>query len=252
MTIAIYILASLFLCLLIFVSVVTKKSRQEERHRIIQYANQSKISLNWAVAGSDSNCHTPNGSTVDVYGIGASEYKDANGKTLNIDDYDKFVVSGESMKFCGIHDKDLIFATKGLYSELDLSRPEIIVVRKHTICDNKPAYKIRRAWMATRYDGNLMEVLKNIIHSESFQQIRKLPEYDGDTALIDDFKNNRLPKYEETFIECENPNPHDLNIVISTTYHTDIEKIRFSIHPLNFVKGKVVASFGLSENQIRN
>lgn len=252
MTIAIYILASLFLSLLMFVSAVTKKSRQEERRKIVKISNEFKYSLDWALAGSDSSCHTPNSPTVDVYGLGLTEYKDANGNILNFDDYDKFVVSGESMKFCGIHDNDLIFSTREANFAFDLSSPEIIVVRKNNLNDNQPAYKIRRAWAVSNYDDNLMDVLKNIIHSKSFQQIRKLPEYDGDTALIDDFRENRLPKYKDTFIDCKNPNPHDRDIVISTTYHTDMNKIRFSIHPINLVKGKVVASFGLSDDQIRN
>lgn len=244
---AVIILIILFVALFIYVAILTLVGRNRARKLIIKEAYERFRTLSYAAAGSDDGCHR-SAQTVRVCGIEYTEYKDSKGNVLNPDLYEKYIVDGESMQFCGIHNNDLIFSTKGVSHLSEF--PVVLVIKKNHITDNCPSFKIRRAWCVANYDDGLVDVARNLLQTEMFQQIRQLDDYDGDTALIKDFIEVRLPAYEKDFVKCENPNEMDKNVVISTTYHTVDNKIRLSIHPLTKVMGKVVASFALTEKQL--
>lgn len=211
------------------------------------------MSLYWVLAGSESEegCDNIESSQVEIAKLGRYEYKTATGAILNIKDYKLFVVKGESMRFVGIHNHNLVFCTKKFNANsLEEGKPQILVIRKHSPQKDKPAYKLRRAWMIGHISDDLTAEIQNIIDSDDFQCIKALSIYDGNRKLLADFVNTRLPRYIESYIECENPDESDKTFVISTTFHTDTEEIRFSIHPMRDIVGNVVASFNLADKQI--
>ena len=123
--------------------------------------------------------------------------------------------------------------------------PVVLVLLRSKVLGDRPQYKIRRTWKVTKYtnDENLLLEISQIINSSSFQEIRNLDVYDGDSAVINDFNQTRLPLYKREYVECDNPNVSDKEIVISTTYHTSERVIRFSLHPKSMIVGRVIASF---------
>lgn len=85
--------------------------------------------------------------------------------------------------------------------------------------------------------------------SPEFQEIKKLKgvdgneAYRGDEQVIEDFLKKRLPKYEDKYIKCENPDVWNRTVVISTTFDTDNKYIHFSIHPIANIIGIVNGAF---------
>ncbi len=245
-----YIISGIFLILLTVLYVTTYSSRKKARAQIIKELNKSSR-LNWVLAGSEEEdgCETTS-SKVDIAALGRYEYKKQDGEILEPQDHKLFVVIGESMRFAGIHNHDLIFSTKKFnFDKLKDGTPQILVIHKRHPKENRPAYKLRRTWKVTQYNDNLLDEIKEILDSEAFKSVRSLSVYDGDSNLIEDFANTRVPKYCRDFISCDNPDEKDRQIVISTTFHTDTEEIRFSIHPVSRIVGQVVASFKLAEEQ---
>lgn len=249
MTIVLYISISLFVLLFLLITFLAFFKRREERVRFVKEAYENVRQLNLAVAGSDEGCHKA-ARTVSVRGLECTRYQDSKGHDLNPSDYNLYIVDGESMQFCGIHDNDLLFSTKGCSFDKSAEFPMVLVIKKNHIANDCPAYKIRRAWRIANYEDNLLAIAKELLQSDEFQQIRRLSDYDDDNAVIKDFEVTRLKRYEESFINCENPNEMDKEVVISTTYHTKDKQIRLSIHPVTKVMGQVIASFPLSKDQL--
>ncbi len=249
MMLVIYILIAVFVLLFVFTVVVTVVSRRRARRHIIDRALKEYSVLNVAVAGSEDECHKAE-QTTRVWGLDMIQYKDSQGRILELSDYNLFIVDGESMRFCGIYNNDVIFSTKTFTAEDACSFPVVLVIRKNHVVEGYPAYKIRRAWCVVNYDSGLIEVVKNLLESDSFQLIRKLPEYPGDEFIIDDFVTLRLPRYEEVFINCPNADVKDRSVIISTTYNTQDKVVHLSIHPVNRVVGKVIASFHLPDKYL--
>lgn len=183
-------------------------------------------------------------------------FVDKDGTEIKADEYYHFVVEGNSMQFCGIHDKDLIFVKKGFrITDLDLNRfPYILVLRNTVNTDENPNYKIRRAWCISQFgDDRFENDVRTIMNSKGFQEIKELKgidgndAYRGDEQIIDDFLKNRLPKYENKYIKCDNPDTWNRTVVISTTFDTDNKYIHFSIHPIANIVGVVTDAFTVYE-----
>lgn len=183
-------------------------------------------------------------------------FVDKDGQKINPDEYYQFVVEGNSMQFCGIHDKDLIFVKKGFrITDLNLNGfPYILVLKNSNTFEENPEFKIRRAWGISQYgDDRFEKDVRTIMASESFQEIKKLKGVDGNAAyrgddqVIDDFLKNRLPIYENRYIKCAHPDIWNHTVVISTTFDTDDKYIHFSIHPIANIIGIVMAAFNVCE-----
>jgi len=195
-----------------------------------------------ALAGSDDDSKVVPAS-VKLINLQYVKFEDKHGKPLNPDDYNPYVVSGRSMQFCGILDNDLIFTTKKIDDIARLEFPSVLVLEKTGVGQDGPRFKIRRSWMLTDYSDNLLDTVKELLAEDKFQEIRRLSQYDGDEALLKDFEETRLRRYKDSYIDVKAPNPRDRKIIVSTTYHTKEGKIRFSIHPVDTIRGKVIASF---------
>lgn len=190
---------------------------------------------------------------------------DENGKKLDPEKYRQFVVKGNSMKFCGIFDNNLIFVKRGFrITDLLLDKfPYILVIKNADPEPGKSEYKLRRAWGLAQYNENntkeesLVKLVIETINSEKFQAIKDLEEngekvYISDEAILTDFKNKRIPEYVKKYIDCASPNEWNQTVVISTTFDTDAKEIHFSIHPISLIVGEVSEVFNVSQKAILN
>lgn len=179
-----------------------------------------------------------------------NRFRDKDGNIINPADYLQFVVEGNSMQFCGIHDKDLIFVAKEFRIVQLKTFPYILVLKNSDAEEGHSKYKVRRAWGISQFGNDRFEKdVRAIMSSPEFQEIKKLKgvdgneAYRGDEQVIEDFLKKRLPKYEDRYIKCENPDVWNRTVVISTTFDTDNKYIHFSIHPIANIIGIVNGAF---------
>ena len=243
------ILALGFICLGFIIFKVRRQAGHENSNTSPN--TLSEFPVNTVHAGSDNGC-SPVSREIIISTPTAIQFKDSKGKVLNPSDYDLYRVAGECMQYVNIHPNDLLFATKGFDMEKYNGKLPIVLILKRSVTASgvQPFYKLRRAWKSCSYRDNLGDILNSIIQSTEFQEVRRRSTYDGDKALIDDFFNTRVKKYEDDYINCEFPNTNDEKIIISTTFHPDIQSVRFSIHPISNVVGKVVAAFPIDGSLI--
>ncbi len=255
------IFISCFVMLFSYMCFIAQTERNKARERMKREVQGKYREITLAAAGGEGGCHSSaKAINVAAAKIDLTQYKDAYGNILNSDDYKRFIVDGYSMKLCGINHNDLIFVTNGFDFNKDITFPVILVIQKNIIKPDYPDYKIRRTWLHTKYkdDKTILDDVANLIKSGIFQQVRNLPEYPGDDAILEDFKNEKLKQYKSDSISIDNPNETDKDIIISTTLDTSEKdtsengKIRFSIHLTTKVFGKVVASFKLREDDLRS
>lgn len=170
-------------------------------------------------------------------------FRDSNGKNINADDYLQFVVKGDSMQFCGIHNNDIIFVRKGFQLKDLNSFPIPVVIRRENAPSDETQYKIRRAWGVCAID-TCEELVNSIVSSKKFQNIIMTIKYfDSHNDLLNDFHVKRLANYRNQYLNSETSSERYKQVIISTTFHTDESKIRFSIHPIIDVVGIVSESF---------
>lgn len=190
-------------------------------------------------------------------------FMDKSGKPIKTSEYLAFVVKGWSMMLADILNGDLILCKKGFNPDTILNNrilPGIYVIR----CKKKPEqninYKLRRGWCIIRvlssHKNNeqdyFTQVLETIMSSESFANLRtrateSMVVMPTNEELIRDFFDNRLTKYKEDYLSDEQYLPEHDSILISTTLHTDENTIKFSIHPVSSIVGKMDLCYRMSE-----
>lgn len=181
---------------------------------------------------------------VETISLEYNGFNDENGKLVNIENFYKYIVKGDSMQFCNIFTGDLILVPKG-FSITDLyNLPSVIVIKDNKALPSQCQYKIRRAWMvcSDKTDKEkLRDILVDIMNSNQFRDLQKELEkeriHQNEQELLCDFfdeKDGRLERYLRT-----NSDNTECQIVISTTYDTEKRKIHFSIHKVENVIGIV-------------
>ena len=168
------------------------------------------------------------------------------GKEINASDYDHYVASGNSMILCGIQDKDLLFVKKNFNASQLVDLPKILVIERHNAKPEEIQYKIRRTWTTCLVTDNLESIINELLESSAFRKLAETEQCPGNDVLIEDFFETRLRKYKEIYPDCTNVLSEYNRVVISTTLHTDMNEVRFSIHPLKDVRGVVEYSFTVS------
>lgn len=215
-----------------------KKTKKEYKQKTHLYPTAS--------AGTEDSKGDAFASSISV---ADNEFRTKDGDILDVHQYDQYVVSGNSMQYCGIFDKDLIFTRKGFKISDLRPFPSVIVLGKRNITDNSPKYKIRRAWAyCDIVDDDIDEILKDILDPQNFKSVRDIDYYDGDNALLENFHKEKLPRYKKKYIDNNNANANDRKVVISTTFHTNEKKVRFSIHPASSIMGIVEESFTIKQH----
>lgn len=181
-------------------------------------------------------------------------FRTKDGKIINPKDYLQFIVKGDSMRYYGIHDGDIIFVRRGFKPE-DLTNfilPKAIVIKRRIVSVDESEYKVRRAWAVSDIEG-CRKMIDAIIESRAFDVIKEIKDDSGSllfnsVAVLEDFERERLPRYRDLFINCENPVEENRKLVISTTYDTKEKKIHFSLHPISLVVGIVSESYTIKSN----
>lgn len=232
--------------------------------RLLKYKRNSEMYYNVACAGSPHDDTPKKMLSVSAY---TNTFQDKDGNRLDVEKFNKFIASGESMSLCGIHDGDLVFTQKGYIFRVDEELPAPFVLKRRKDVDDTSLlktikeiidcmmknmkeetsqYKIRRGWKVMMYGkDDPKDVIRTIMTSEKFRSVIKENGllYPGDDEIVKDFLNKRLPKYEKDYNPDKQTDIPDCKVLISTTLHTDVNKIYFSIHPVSLVVGKVLYSF---------
>lgn len=174
-----------------------------------------------------------------------TQFKDCTGNIINPADYLQFVVKGDSMQFCGIHDNDLIFVKKGFDLNQLSSFPTPVVIKRDNAPADETQYKVRREWGICSID-TCEDFITKILSSDEFKnKIAAINFYDGEEALLNDFRIERYGKYRDEYMCKNNADSKFDQVVISTTFHTNDNKIRFSIHPASNIIGIISDSFSI-------
>lgn len=208
------------------------KTREELERKLVYYPTASAGTPSRSIPAEQKSIPTR-----------YTQFLDYEGRVINSNDYLQFVVKGNSMQFCGINDNDLIFVKKDFsIGQLD-SLPTPVVIRRDNAPSIETQFKVRRAWGLCTID-TCEEFVDKMVHSEEFRRIICAIKYfDGEEALLNDFKTKRLDKYRKQYLVDDMVSKEYNQIIVSTTFHTDEQKIRFSIHPICDVIGVVYASF---------
>ena len=149
------------------------------------------------------------------------------------------------MHLSGIDDGDIIFTKKGYVFNEKEKLPSVFVLKRDEK-DDKAEFKIRRGWKVVDFENkdNMMKVLETIVDSDKFKDIiinKNNKFYPGHPEIKKDFETRCLQDYIKNFQPDKKTN--NRKVIISTTLHTDENKIYFSIHPTNLIEGKVLYSF---------
>lgn len=206
---------------------------------------RQKLLYSYYPTASAGDPHEPE--TAKSVSVDYNRFLNKDKEPLNPNDYEQFVVEGNSMQFCGIHNKDLLFVAKNFRLEDLKVFPDILVLKHLDAKPGESKYKVRRAWGVAYYekDDRFEKEVRKIMASKDFQKLKEcLCEdgslaYKGDNAVVDDFLSKRLPEYERKYINCKNPDLLNKTVVISTTFNTTKKDIHFSIHPIANIVGIV-------------
>lgn len=183
------------------------------------------------------------GATVATDVLRTHTFTDKNGSVIDPADFNKYIVIGNSMQYCGINDRDLIFATKGVNVKDLEELPKPMIIKWENAPADAPQFKLRRGWATWIPCDDADGILEAIFANPAFEQVRRIPGYDGDEKLADNFKNIKLPEYlAEHGIQAGKCSIED-RVLISITWHVDERQVRFSIHRLSNLVGVVKASF---------
>lgn len=198
-----------------------------------------------ACAGSTDTDACKKVSAIDIQ---SCNFCDSQGNPLNLSLYDCYVVQGDSMKYAGINNNDFIFVSKDFDLSSLKSFPEILVIRYREERENKPQYKVRRAWYKGSIEDNLKDVATNIMNMPKFNKLAQQYGYKGQEWMIEDLIGKRLNEYKKAYFENGVCPDKYKQIVISTTFDTEKEEIHFSIHPVSLIVGIVEESYTVHRN----
>ncbi len=185
--------------------------------------------------------------------LATSSFLDNSGNPVKVDEYEGFVVSGNSMELAKIKDGDLLLVHKNEIFNDNTPLPGVFVLKRENAKDNQGKYKMRRIWaVAYLCDTNIDNTLLGIMNHPEFRQLKKNEELCLDDAMmLREFsgENGRLDVYKREHPNWNKEWSDESKVVISTTLRTEKSvdmihsacgrHISFSVHPANLVVGKV-------------
>lgn len=189
-----------------------------------------------ACAGSKESEACNKVSAIDIQ---LCNFCDSNGKPLNLSLYNCYVVHGDSMKYAGINDSDFILVPIDFSLDSLKSFPEILVIRYREQNENKPLYKVRRAWYRGSIEDDFVKVSQSIMEMPKFNRLTQQEGFKGSEWMVKDLMEKRLVDYKNTYFKGDQCPEQFKQIVISTTYDTVKKEIHFSIHPISLIVGNV-------------
>lgn len=212
----------------------------------LHYRRKLKMSYKSACAGSPHDNTPKERIASSIY---ANTFLDNEGNPLDVDKFNWFIACGESMHLSGIDDGNIVFTKKGYTFDEKEDFPSIFVLKRDKK-DEKSQFKIRRGWKVVDFVNkeDMMKNLETVMDSGKFKDIiinKNKTFYPGSSAIIKDFESRCLPEYLRNF--QPNIKTDNRKVMISTTLHTDENKIYFSIHPTSLITGKVLYSFTMND-----
>ncbi len=165
-------------------------------------------------------------------------FKTPAGKVLDTSAYDGYVVKGNSMQFCNIHTDDLAFVRKD-FRISDLKKfPSVVVIRNTAAKKDECQHKVRRAWAILQgsvSDEEIKNCVNTIMTTSKYDELRQRlgDKYESDEVMISDMME-RWNKFKGTHSDSLRE-----DIVISTTYDVDKQRIHFSVHRASSIIGVV-------------
>lgn len=220
----------------------TKQYRKEVRQNIITQALNSLQKKEYSVASAGSR-ETGACAKVETIDIQLCNLNDSFGRPLDQSKYKCFVVHGDSMRYAGIKDNDFILTPRVFNVDFLRSFPEILVIRYREQSDDKPQFKVRRAWYRGSIEDNLEEVAQNIMAMPKFGKLTQQEGYKGSDWMIKDLLEKRLVDYKKSYHQEGACSEEYQRIVISTTFDSVRKEIHFSIHPESLIVGNVTESY---------
>ncbi len=153
-------------------------------------------------------------------------------------DFIIMIVRGESMSLSKIHNGDAVFVKEFINDERYLLTDTVIVALQidsqyEPNQLNKAKYKLRRFLTYYNYNHDKLDELHVLI--DNLKQ--KYPYIGKDS--IEEFFSQKLPVYEERYVQVNNPQPDDRRTIISVTWDNEKRLIHLSIHPTRFLFGVV-------------
>lgn len=144
--------------------------------------------------------------------------------------YTPYIVKGNSMQYANLNPNDILIAKRQDIRTASDSFPSIVVI---SISDAMPGtcqYKIRRAWRVVNENASLSQfenIVDDVLASDHFADLRiqaksRCPnDNDLKSEIMEDFS-----RYGR-----------DGDVLLSTTYKTDLQRIHFSLHKISSVVG---------------
>lgn len=184
--------------------------------------------------------------------ITTSTFLDKKGNPVNLDEYNGYVVAGDSMELANIKDGNLLLVHKDDTFTDSTPLPGVFVLKRENPQPHQGIFKLRRIWAAA-YLGqtNIKDLVKGVMAHPEFMQLRNNKELCLDEEqMLNEFlgENGRLDIYKGEHPQWGETGSDDAKVVISTTLRTEQENdvhtaqgrhISFSIHPAKLVVGKV-------------
>lgn len=215
-----------------------------------------EISMKFATVYAGAANHDHQGaSPVDV-NLTDFAFLDEKGNPVKVEDYNGYVVNGNSMELANIKDGNLLLVRRDEKFTDSTPLPGIFVLRRENIHEGEGQYKLRRIWAVAYLNETDMNVLaRGIMNHPEFMQLRKNKELCLDEKqMLEEFTGpkGRLDIYKKEHPHWNKINEEENRIVVSTTLRTEYEgdihttkgkHIAFSIHPANLVVGKVAYAY---------
>ncbi|MBD5287193.1 MAG: hypothetical protein HDS27_06670 [Bacteroides sp.] len=193
-----------------------------------------------ACAGSKESEACAKVSAIDIQ---QCNFCNSDGKPLKLSLYNCYVVHGDSMKYAGINDNDLILVPTDFSLDSLKSFPEILVIRYREKKENKPLYKVRRVWYRGSIEDDLLKVAQSIMEMPKFTRLTQQEGYKGPEWMIKDLLEKRLVDYKNTYFKGDECQDQFKEIIVSTTFDTAKKEIHFSIHPTALIVGNVEEAY---------
>lgn len=218
------------------------RNRKNVQQDIVNRATQvlPKKDYYVACAGSKESEACAKVSAIDIQ---QCDFCDSEGKSLNLSLYNCYVVHGDSMKYAGINNNDFILVPVDFNLNSLKSFPEILVIRYRQQNENKPLYKVRRAWYRGTIDDDLEQVAKRIMAMPKFNRLVQQEGYNGPEWMIRDLTGKRFDDFKALYFKDGVCPDQYKDIVISTTFDTVKKEIHFSIHPVTLIVGNVQEAY---------
>jgi len=242
----ILILGCIAAALFVFLFVVTIKVRKKAYHDF----NFSSYDV--VCAGSYDHGYPPE-KEESVSEVN-NDFTNSSDRILKVEQFHRLIVKGNSMRLCKINDGDLVFVKKGFVSDdLDDSpMPKILVVKRRNPLPGEAKYKLRRTWLQANATDSFDDKFATLASLRGFSDLVNGNCSPGLQSLIDNFIDNRVPKYFQDYPDARDPKSPFHKVIVSSTLDTESGMIHFSIHPVQNILGEVAHVFSPASDENAN